>query len=281
PRFLWPELGQIDASLPKPARLEQLAGLVTDADNARFARTIVNRLWQRLMGRGLVHPVDVMANRPWSEDLLDYLANYLVEQRYDLKKLLEHILTSRSYRSQCAVVESEMSGEDYVFRGPQWKRMTAEQFMDAIWQTTETAPEKPVALVPLPDFPAETPRERQFVRASLVFCDELMRSLGRPNREQVVTTRGDVLTTLQALDLSNGSVLAETLQHGAANLVKDKSATDAKDLVERLYLQALSRPPTPDELATATELAGTPPTTDGVADLLWSLFMLPEFQLIR
>jgi hypothetical protein len=281
PRFLWPELGAIDAALPKAGRLEQLARLVTEPGNGRFARTIVNRLWQRLLGRGLVHPVDVMANRPWSEDLLDYLANYLVEQRYDLKKLLEHILTSRTYQSQCAVVEAENSGDEYVFRGPQWKRMTAEQFMDAVWQVTGTAPEKPVVLVPLPAFPAEAPRERQFVRASLVFCDELMRSLGRPNREQVVTTRGDVLTTLQALDLSNGAVLAETLQRGAANLLKDKSATDTEEFVSRLYLASLSRLPTPDELATATELAGSPPTADGLADLLWAMFMLPEFQLIR
>ncbi|HWB09654.1 MAG TPA: PSD1 and planctomycete cytochrome C domain-containing protein [Pirellulales bacterium] len=281
PHFLWPELGQIDPSLPKAGRLEQLAGLVTDVNNGRFTRTIVNRLWHRLMGRGLVHPVDVMANRPWSEDLLDYLATYLVEQHYDLKKLLEHILTSRTYQSRCAVVESESGGDDYVFRGPQSKRMTAEQFMDAVWQVTGTAPDKPVALVPLPSFPAETPHERQFVRASLVFCDELMRSLGRPNREQVVTVRGDVLTTLQALDLSNGSVLAEMLQRGAANVLKDKSAADAKEIVNYVYSQALSRPPMPDELATATELVGSPATPDGVADLLWAVFMLPEFQLIR
>ncbi|MGH7137468.1 MAG: DUF1549 domain-containing protein, partial [Pirellulales bacterium] len=101
PRFLWPELGEIDGALPKADRLKQFAGLVTSADNGRFQRTIVNRLWHRLMGRGLVHPVDVMANRPWSEDLLDYLANYLVENHYDLKRLLEHVLTSRTYQSQC------------------------------------------------------------------------------------------------------------------------------------------------------------------------------------
>ena len=37
------------------------------------------------MGRGIVHPVDVMANKPWTEDLLDYLAVYLVDQKYDLR----------------------------------------------------------------------------------------------------------------------------------------------------------------------------------------------------
>jgi hypothetical protein len=281
PHFLWPELGQIDAAAPKAARLEQLAGLVTHRENGRFARTIVNRLWQRLMGRGLVHPVDVMANRPWSEDLLEYLANYLVDEGYDLKRLMEHILTSRTYQSECVMVAAEISGDDYVFRGPEVKRMTAEQFIDAIWQITGTSPGKPIAPVELPAFPPETPPKQQFVRASLVFCDELMRSLGRPNREQVVTIRGDVLTTLQALDLSNGTELAETLDRGAANLLKDSSAADGSHLVRQLYLEALSREPSADELSTAAELLGSPPTPAGLADLLWAVFMLPEFQLIR
>src|SRR5258707_31143 len=79
PHFLWPELGTIDPALPKAKRLERLAALVTHPDNGRFARTIVNRLWQRLLGRGIVRPVDIMANRPWDEDLLDYLAGYLVD----------------------------------------------------------------------------------------------------------------------------------------------------------------------------------------------------------
>ena len=52
PRFLWPELGSIDPSMPRAKRLERLAGLVAHPDNGRFARTIVNRLWQRLFGRG-------------------------------------------------------------------------------------------------------------------------------------------------------------------------------------------------------------------------------------
>src|SRR6185369_6141558 len=83
-RFLFPALGDIDPKQPKPKRLEQLARLVTHADNGRFARTIANRVWQRLMGRGIVHPVDVMANPPWDADLLDYLGSYLAGQKYDL-----------------------------------------------------------------------------------------------------------------------------------------------------------------------------------------------------
>jgi len=63
--------------------------------------------------------------------------------------------------------------------------MTAEQFMDAVWMLTKTAPAKPAAPVRLPEFAESVPPERRFIRASLVTADELMRTLGRPNREQV------------------------------------------------------------------------------------------------
>lgn len=280
PRFLWPELGEIDASLDRAGRLKQLAVLITRPENGRFARTIANRLWHRLLGRGLVHPVDVMANPPWHEDLLEYLANYLVEQRYDLKRLMEHILTSRTYQAECAMTPSDAGGDDYVFRGPEVKRMSAEQYLDAVWQITGTSPGKQIAPVMLADFAPDAPERQKFIRVSLVFCDELMRSLGRPNREQVVTTRGDVLTTLQALDLSNGPLLTQTLSRGAAKLLGG-AAGGPEEIVNRLYLEALSRAPSADELATAAELLGSPPAQAGLADLLWAIFMLPEFQLIH
>jgi Protein of unknown function (DUF1553)/Protein of unknown function (DUF1549)/Planctomycete cytochrome C len=278
PHFLWSELGAIDAGLPKAKRLEKLAALVTHPENGRFTRTIVNRVWDRLLGHGLVHPVDVMANKPWSEDLLDYLAGYLVEQHYDLKKLIEHIVTSRAYQSRHAVRMDEASTEEYVFRGPAVKRMTAEQLLDAIWMITRTAPAHLAAPIKPPE---GGPAERQFVRAALVNADPLMRSLGRPNREQVVTTRGDTLTTLQALDLANGPILFETLSRGANNLLQANPKPTGPALIDTLYLRALCRKPTAQERAAALEIVGSSPTAESVTDLLWALFMLPEFQLIR
>ncbi len=280
-RFVFPELGTIDAAQPRAKRLEQLALLVTHPDNGRFTRTMANRLWQRFMGRGVVHPVDVMANQPWSEDLLDYLGAYLVDQKYDLKKLIEHIVTSRAYQSRPVPIPSELSGEDYVFRGPEVRRMTAEQFTDAIWMLTKTAPVKATAPMPLPPFADSVPVERRYVRAALVNADPLMRSLGRPNREQVVTTRPDQLTTLEALDLTNGKGLADLLARGAANLLKDKPRATADERVEDIYRRALCRKPTADEMAAARDILGSPGTAEGLADLLWAIVMLPEFQLIR
>lgn len=282
PRFIWPELGSIDAKAPKAKRLEQLAGLITHRDNGRFTRTIANRLWQRLMGRGLVHPVDVMANRPWSEDVLDYLAVYLADNGYDIKKLLEHIVTSRVYQARSALVAKETIGEDYQFRGPEMKRLTAEQFLDTLWQITGTAPVKAAAPIVPPPFDAViAPEPRRFPRAALMKSDELMRSLGRPNREQVVTTRPDVLTTLQALDLSNGQILADQLTRGAANLRKAHAQATSDQLIDTIYRQALCRPPNAEELTTARAVIGATVTVDGIADLLWCVVMLPEYQLVR
>jgi Protein of unknown function (DUF1549)/Protein of unknown function (DUF1553)/Planctomycete cytochrome C len=279
--FLWPELGDIDPNQPRAERLERLAQLVTHPDNGRFTRTLANRLWQRLMGRGIVHPVDVMANRPWSDDLLDLLAVYLSDNGYDQKKLLEFIVTSRAYQSRAAVLTEEPVAGEYVFRGPEFRRMTVEQFVDAIWMITDTAPAKAKAAVALPAFRDDTPTSQRFIRASLVSSDALMRSLGRPNREQVVTTRPDQLSTLQALDLANGPILSDLLAKGAKNLMRELGDADRDRVVEAVYRRALSRSPTAEESAVARDIVGTSLTADGLADLLWTVVMLPEFQLIR
>jgi len=291
PRFVLPELGDIDAGSPKLKRLEQLASLVTSPENGRFSRTIVNRIWHRLLGRGLVHPVDAMDTAPWCEEVLDYLAGYLIDNGYDLKKLIEHICRSRTYQSKSVGrASSPTSGEDarptrptsdFVFRGPETKRLTAEQFMDGVYLITgagPTAPAPPVVALfaRIPELPPSL-----LVRATLVNSDLLMRSLGRPNREQVVTSRPEQLTTLQALDLSNGQILHDLVTRGADNLLRANQLAARSDLINELYLRALSRRPSPAELLAARELLGESVTAEGLADLLWSIFMLPEFQLVR
>ena len=279
-KFLFPELGEIQAQSPKEKRLEQLASLVTHPDNGRFRRTIANRIWDRLMGRGVVHPVDMMGNKPWSEDLLDHLANHLTENGHDLKKLMAHIANSRAYQSASVPRAGDEQGEEYVFRGPEFKRLTAEQFVDGVWMLTGTAPAKPLAPAAIPPFGDPVPLERRFTRATLVHCDDLMRSLGRPNREQVVTVRPEHLTTLQALDLLNGKTLTNTLAAGGANILKGRP-TISREIAGDLFRNALGREPSREELALAESLLGEKPTPAAVADLLGVIIMLPEFQLIR
>ena len=430
PKWIFPELGEVDAGADKKRRLQQLAALMTHPENGRFSRTLVNRIWHRLMGRGIVHPVDAMGTQPWNEDLLDYLAVRFVEDGYDLRKLISLIMTSEAYQSRSEVL-TEKPGEDYFYRGPIVRRMTAEQLMDSIWQITSAHPGKadaavdrtpraepesnedpPLKMPPVdaqwiwhtgevgtkseiryrlnlenaprrvqvlatcdnafvlkvngqpvaaskdwmkpvhrdithafqagdnliefdaemfggaagliaqfalaqpesdpqilvtdaqwearppegtwnaakvlhahgegpwgkvldPDTPLSSGGTTPPIRAALIKNDFLMRSLGRPHRDQVVTTRPSELTTLQAIDLANGEMLASYLKAGADEL------KDRLELTTWLYEFAFSREPTPAEAEVIEEVLDGPNKALSVEDLLWLVFMQPEFQMIR
>lgn len=129
-KFLYEEIGAIDPRADRYARKRQLADLITGRQNGRLPRTIVNRLWQRFLGYGLVEPVDEMDKPAWSPELLDWLAEDLVAHRYDLKHTMARILTSRAY--QMPAVSLGETTENYVFRGPAIRRLSAEQFHDAV-----------------------------------------------------------------------------------------------------------------------------------------------------
>ena len=270
-KFLYPALGAIDAGAPKAERLKQLAAMVTSPQDGRLARTIVNRLWARFLGRGLVEPVDEMDNPPWHADLLDWLAADLADHGYDLKHTMARILTSRAYQ-MAAVNLSELKETDFVFRGPAIRRLSAEQFRDAL--TSLTGAGYANAEAPVKNAPPGK------VRAALVPADPLLAALGRPNREQVITTRASAATTLQALELTNGGTLATLLRRSAENLLATKPVRGS-ELATRLFTHALGRPPTSREGQLAGELIGEPATKEGVEDFLWSLILLPEFQLIN
>jgi mono/diheme cytochrome c family protein len=267
-KFIYPQLGEIDASKPKAERLKQLAEIITSERNGRLSRTIVNRVWQKMLGRGLVEPADEMDNEPWSQDLLDALAMKFAEDGYDVQKLIELIATSRAYQLPAVVTEKE-NAEHFVFAGPSIKRMSAEQFVDAVVTLTGAKLDtKPSKLENAPQ------------RAVMTVSNPLTVAMGRPNREQVVTARPSAATTLESLELTNGPTLSELLQKGSKRLVKAPD-TDGEALIQSLYVKAVGRAPTAKELELATQVVGEKPKAEGVEDLLWAMVMLPEFQLIR
>jgi cytochrome c553 len=276
-KFLYGELGSIDANAPPDQRLQELAHVLTGPKNGRLARTIVNRLWARFMGRGLVEPVDDMEQPAWHPDLLDWLAEDLVAHRYDIKRTMSVILTSRAYQGDAVDVAERP--ETYVFRGPAIRRMTAEQFVDAISAVTDVWPVEPAGQFDFSLVSSHAAPAAGRVRAALVNADPLMTALGRPNREQVVTTRPSTATTLQSLELLNGATLADSLDRGAKRLLT--TTRQANALMSTVFLRALSRAPTARERALCRQALGGTMTTGSVEDLLWSVVMLPEFQLIR
>lgn len=473
PGFLFPELGEIDEKLSVPERQKQLAKLVTSKENGRLTRTMVNRLWAHFFGRGIISPTDEMDLPPFDADLLDFLAEDLRLNGYDLKHTIRMICNSRTYQ-MIKVGHPEKEPEPFVFRGPRVKRMTSEQFVDAVsastgqWQRVTQqmlkadgrsqggqltavrnallslrdgskpvedvkpvwlwshpgaaksdkggriylrrefeltdAPEKVLAAVTVdnefimyvngkkvtesenwtqpkvvditsdlkkgfnliaveaanwpdiankkglqhkdpnpagfifvahgklkdktpitinsdanwivttkridgwnqPDFktnnwqhasvtsnntPAswqnavnqvtsDAPANPTKVRAVLADNNELLRALGRPNREQVTTRRETLATTFEALALTNGDTLDALLNTGAKYWLK-RYPKNTAELSRQIYLTTLGRGPSDEELKIAVDYLGDAPKEHDVADLLWSIFMLPEFQLVH
>ncbi|MFM6949303.1 MAG: DUF1549 domain-containing protein [Aquirufa sp.] len=272
------ELGELKESPITSERLVQLSNIIVQKKNGRLYRTFVNRIWAQLMGRGIVEPVDAMDNAPWSQDLLDWLAYQFSENDGDIKKLIYQIVTSKIYQQPSfGIKEAQMlTSSNFIFKGMLKRRLTAEQFSDAVSQTfSPLYLEKNLEVKNLPD---QIKNEIPFVRASLVRNDVFLTSLGRPNRETVSTSRTSQANLLQALELTNGSKYNQTLQTGAKKWIA--SYQNSSSLIQDLYVAILGRKPNSRELRTALNFMGNKPKVDGIQDLVWVIQLLPEFQLI-
>jgi len=277
-RILFGELGKIDSAAFTKDRLKQLADYLTQPKDGRLYRTLVNRIWAQLMGRGIIEPVDVMDKEPWSQDLLDWLASDFVVNGYDVKKLIYAILTSRTYQLPSVGVQDaeSINAPEYVFRGMLRRRLTAEQFADAVSATLQ--PLYPDSAVENKLFPKTIEKEIPFARAGLVKNDPLLSALGRPNRETVSTSRASQANLLQALELTNGVQFNEAIRRGAIRW--REKYPDAVQLVRAVYRSTLGRLPGKEEEAVAVKSLGQAPTMEATQDFMWAMTLHPEFQLI-
>jgi uncharacterized membrane protein/mono/diheme cytochrome c family protein len=277
-RILFKELGQLDSNANTKERLKQLANILVQPKDGRLFRTLVNRVWAQLMGRGIVEPVDAMDNLPWSQDLLDWLAVDFTANGYDIKKLLYTVLTSKTYQLPSVSVKDAGSivAQDYTFKGMLRRRLTAEQFADAISVAIE--PIYPDSVVVYKLLPENSRNAVSFPRAALVKNDPFLTALGRPNRETVSTSRASQASLLQALELTNGRQFNSALKSGAIKW-KEKYP-DAGVMIQEIYRKALGRLPLADEEKIAMKTLGNHPTVEAIQDFMWAITLHPEFQLI-
>ncbi len=250
--FLFPELNRPLRSMAATDRRATAAEIFTDPRNGRLPRTLVNRVWQRLMGRGIVENVDEMDGEPWNAELLDWLSSEFVSSGYDIKALIGTILRSRTYQLPAAARKAAPD-KLYTFTGPELRRLTAEQFSDAVASITgewhaiasrggsrgrtgplvisgspfdgtivkqpgaAAAPARTAApVVPPGNIVNPAPiAAGTFSRGWRIPGSSLERALGRPIRDQVYGTRDTQSTTIQALELVNGETLTHWLWRGA------------------------------------------------------------------
>src|SRR6185436_17087090 len=126
PSFFFPELARPTPSSSLADRRATLVEIFTDPRNGRMPRTIVNRIWTRLLGHGIVANSDEMHLQPCSPELLDWLAADFVANDYDLKHLIGTMVRSRAYQMPAVVRTAEAPARGYQFRGPEIRRISAE-----------------------------------------------------------------------------------------------------------------------------------------------------------
>jgi len=277
-RILFKQLGEINANAKKKDRLKQLADSLVQPKDGRLYRTIVNRIWDQVMGRGIVEPVDVMDNIPWSQDLLDWMAYDFVASGYNIKQLIFKILTSETYQLPSVSFKepSMIVDPKFVFDGMLRRRLTAEEFADAVSETLE--PVYADSLIETGLLPNDIKMNTPFARASLVKNDFCQTVLGRPNRETVSTSKNLQANLLQALELTNGSLFNETMKKAAIKW-KEKYP-DPKMMVNEIYRNTLGRFPDKKEISIAENALGKSPPVEAIQDFLWAMALHPEFQLI-
>lgn len=284
PEFHFADVGTIPPGADLPTKLRTVSRMVTTPENPRFARTMVNRLWKKLMGWGLVEPVDDYDATASHPELLDWLAHEFIRQDYDLKVMIRLLMTSRGYQLATAVetADAVRAGEQQapIYVGPPLRRLTSEEFLDALGRLTGYWPDVPTMACEVPNEHIRAWRHRR--------PDELALALGRPTREQVATVREDEASMLQMLEMVNGTVLTERLSEGAAVLLDSPLGreTNPDAVLDVLYRRAYSRSPTETEASLLRPLVGTPGDDHAQrqadwADLCWMLVMSPEFQFIR
>ncbi|HWE38472.1 MAG TPA: DUF1553 domain-containing protein [Isosphaeraceae bacterium] len=257
------------------ARREQLAEWLTSPENPYFARSVVNRVWSYFLGKGIIDPVDDIrsGNPPSNPELLEFLEKDFVAHKFDLRHLMRTIARSRTY--QLSYKTNRFNEDDSInFSHAVPRRLTAEELLDAIDVATGRAPRFPG--VPA-GFRADQLPDSQVGGGFLDL-------FGRPPRETPCECeRSSEVSLSQALNLVNGPTIAEALVDPDGRIARLlRPNPDDTKIIEEMYLAALSRLPTADELAKSREYFSKADTkAEAAQDLLWALINSPAFLFNR
>lgn len=261
-------LGSLEEANTKDSRAALAAWMISPG-NPLFARNCVNRVWKHLLGRGLVEPVDDMrpTNPPANPALLEALAANFIQHRFDLRWLVGEIANSSTYQLSSRGSEANRHDERLSSHAL-IKPLPAQVMADVIAQVTG-APDR------FEHYPDGT-RAVQLIspRTASPALDVLGRCLRERNCDTPGRSGGGLA---QALHLINGSSINAKLR---GPTVADLLARDLpnREIIDELYLRALSRPADAKEHAEWDALLSRAANrTEAVEDLLWALLNSREF----
>lgn len=253
---------------------ERLALLVTSPQNRRFGRVMVNRVWKRLMGAGLVEPIQdwegASASHP---QLLDWLVRELITNDYDLRVVMKQIMNSDAYQRIPAGNNLVADPPQRFFLMPDRRRLSAEQIVDSLYVVTGARMEteeltfvhdgqRSIGKRQSLGFPkrawmmASLNNERDRPSLSLprarIITDVLQAFGWNGSRQKPIHVRDTDPNVLQPGVLLNGTlVMTLTRAHLDSDLSRHAiEAASIESLVEDWFLRILCRQPTTEEKET-------------------------------
>jgi len=262
------------ANVPPPppkfsARTKLVEVALQPGDREFFARAIINRTWYRLLGQGLVMPLDQMhsANPPSHPELLAWLAPDMATHGYDLRRLIRGLVLSEAYARSSRWEGKEPSPRPSLFAVALVRPLTPMQLATSLRLATVDPASLP------PEVPAE-PFEKRI---------EALEGSARSLATAFTNSSGDSqIGVSEALFFSNGKrVASELLADGADRLVSRLKQTAATaELIDLAVRNVLSRAPDDDELRTLGVYLGqrTDRPEEGREQLVWALLTSPEFR---
>lgn len=263
-------LGGGPADVKNTDRRDALADWLTSKDNTFFSRNLANFTWSHFFGRGIVDPVDDVrvSNPPSNEALLDALSDKLVEYNYDFRRLVRDICTSRTYQLSSRTNASNELDESN-FSHAAVRRVRSEILLDCITQVTGTRDK----------FKGLPLGARAVQIADGQTSTYFLTTFGRAPRETVDTCEVVTEPTLsQALQLINGDMVHNKIKQGGLVKKMIDETLSNEQIIERLYVAALSRQPTATEQANiAPLLAETDNRQAALEDVFWALLNSKEF----
>jgi hypothetical protein len=276
-----------------------LAEWLTSPENPYFAKAMVNRIWGHYFSRGVVDPIDDfrVTNPASNPELLDDLAKDFVAHKFDVKHIHRIILNSRTYQASSRPNQyNRHDTSNFARYYP--KRMMAEQLYDSISQATGVplfVPRRPGARRPAANLMAQAledaipdgPVNRVMQLPALAGpgrgrfgVGQFLNAFGKPRREVVCECeRSSDGHVGQALTLINGDEINGKISAPRGRVQQlVRSALPEPQVVEELYLAALSRRPDAAEMNEALAfLRSSASRQEGVEDLMWSLLNSREF----
>lgn len=259
--------------VPTFSRRALLAPTIASRDNAQFRRASANRFWALLLGRGLIHPLDLdhSANPPSHPELLNLLADEFGKMDFDIRAFLREVALSQTYQRSSLPPAGVEEVPPSSFAVALLKPLTPEQLAMAVLQATGQTDVERAGLAKGVTEATLYPRLAQTLNS---FVNVFASRSGQP--------AGNFEATLdQTLFLANGGLIRGWLSPGKVNLTGRLTAlTDSDAVAEELYLSVLTRKPSADERKEVAEYLKTR-TQDrpaALGELVWALVASAEFR---